>query len=138
MVIRHYSGKFPNSLTRMKENEKIPLEFLEMGDFDKSLIGYQSLAKENPANPAVSEDNLNELGYYFLHFNNDKLARDIFKINTILYPESSNVYDSYAEACLKMGDLELALENYKESFSLNPLNSNAKIMIEELSKRKDN
>jgi CubicO group peptidase (beta-lactamase class C family) len=137
MFIRNQSGILASSWTRMEENEKIPLEFLENGEFEKALKAYQALANKNPINPAVTENNLNELGYRFLNLTNTKLARDIFKVNLFLYPKSSNVYDSYAEACMKMGDLDLALENYKKSLSLDPLNNNAKIMINEMSKRKD-
>ncbi len=137
-ISRYHSGNLSATFTRMKENEKLPIEYLEAGDFDQALEGYQLLAKENPENPAVSENNLNGLGYHFLNLNNLKLSRDVFKINTILYPGSSNVYDSYAEVCMKMGDLDLAIDNYKKSLSLDPQNSNAKIMIEELNQRKGN
>lgn len=134
MIIRYHSGNLDFSLPRMKENRKIPIEHLENGNFDQALAGYQLLRKEDPNNTAISENNLNGLGYHFLNLNNLKLSRDIFKINTILYPNSSNVYDSYAEACLKGGEIELAIENYKKSFALDSNNKNAEQRIKELQK----
>ncbi|MFO8145968.1 MAG: serine hydrolase [Gillisia sp.] len=135
MITRYHSGNPASALTQMKENEILPIEFLETGDFDQALEGYESLMKENPNNPAILEGNLNGLGYHFLSLNNIKLSQDIFKVNTILYPNSSNAYDSYAEASMKIGDLDLAMFNYKKSLSLDPLNSNAQAMIKELSER---
>ena len=134
MIIRYHSGNLDSSLSRMKENEKIPIEHLENGNFDQALEGYKLLRKEDPNNSAISENNLNGLGYHFLNLNNIKLAQDIFKINTILHPNSSNVYDSYAEACLKGGETELALENYKKSFVLDSSNKNAEQRIKDLQK----
>jgi len=42
------------------------------------------------------------------------------------------VYDSYAEACMKMGDLTLAVENYKKSLAMDPKNTGAVKKLEEL------
>ena len=64
------------------------------------------------------------------------LARDLFYVNMHLYRNSSNVYDSYAEACLKNGEEELALANYKISFAMDPKNSNAERVIKELEAKK--
>ena len=47
-------------------------------------------------------------------------------------PESSNAYDSFAEAYMKHGDTKLAIKNYKKSLALNPENENAVKMLKEL------
>jgi hypothetical protein len=52
----------------------------------------------------------------------------------MLYPESSNVYDSYAEACMKLGVLDLATTNYKKSLALDPGNTSAETMLVEIGK----
>ena len=61
-----------------------------------------------------------------------KFARDIFKINMILYPLSPNVYDSYADACFEAGDTKEALINYRKSLSIDAANNHAKERIAEL------
>ncbi len=104
------------------------------GDFDESLAAYQALMAQDPKNPTINESNLNRLGYSFLGEGKMKYAQAIFKVNTILYPESSNVYDSYAEASMKIGETDLAIKNYEKSISLDPQNHNAKKMIEEMRK----
>jgi CubicO group peptidase (beta-lactamase class C family) len=119
----------------MKDDERVPYEHLLAGDFNKALKAYQQIMKDNPKDDAVAEDNLNENGYDLLHNGKGKLSQDIFKINTILYPNSSNVYDSYAEACMKNGDPKEAIKNYKKSLELNPNNENAKKQLAELTKK---
>ena len=136
VILDSNNGTIVSTSDRMDKDEKIPLELLIEGDFTQSLEGYQALMKENSKDPTINENNLNVLGYSFLSNDQTKIAQDIFKVNMILYPESSNVYDSYAEACMKIGDIDLAIENYKKSLSLDPQNSNAKEFIKELQKKK--
>ncbi len=60
-----------------------------------------------------------------------KQAQDIFHVNVLLYPTSANVYDSYAEASLKLGDKALALTNYKRAAAMDPKNTNAARVVQE-------
>ncbi|PKV51441.1 CubicO group peptidase (beta-lactamase class C family) [Aquimarina sp. MAR_2010_214] len=138
LLIHPMKKTVESTLVLMKEGEKIPFEFLEEGNFEEGLKAYQEVMKTDANDPAVSENNLNRLGYRFMGIENLKLAQDIFKVNILLYPESFNVYDSYAEACMKIGDLDLAIENYKKSYSLNEKNTNALKMIEEIEQKKQN
>lgn len=121
---------------RMNNKEIIPVETLIAGDFDKAVEQYQNLMIADPNNPIVDENNINAAGYSLLNAGNIRDAQALFKVNTILYPHSSNVYDSYAEACFKIGNIDLAIENYRKSLNLDPLNNNAERMILELSKMK--
>lgn len=121
---------------RMSDNETVPYEYLLAGNFDKALEGYRTLMKSNPKDQAIGEDNLNRSGYDLLGSGKTKLAVDVFRVNTLLYPKSANVYDSYAEACLKNGDTTLAVVNYRKSLALNPRNSNATTVLKELLTRK--
>lgn len=138
LLIHPMKKTVESTLVLMKEDEKIPFEFLEEGNFEEGLKAYQEIMKTNADDPAVSENNLNRLGYRFMGAENLKLAQDIFKVNMLLYPESFNVYDSYAEACMKIGELDLAIENYKKSYSLNEKNTNALNMIKEIEQKKQN
>ena len=56
----------------------------------------------------------------------------IFKLNVDQFPESSNAYDSYAEALLANGNKEDAIINYKKSVELNPANTNAVEILKNL------
>lgn len=63
------------------------------------------------------------------------LSQNTFKVNMMLYPNSFKVYDSYAEACMKMGETDLAILNYSKLLKLNPQNNNAKHKLKELLKK---
>jgi CubicO group peptidase (beta-lactamase class C family) len=117
---------------KLRDDEKIPYEYLLAGDYDNALKGYQALLQANPKDGAIDEGNLNQQGYSFLGKNDFAMAKSIFKINLTLYPNSANTYDSYAEACMKNGDKAMAIENYKKSLALNPKNDNAVAMLKEL------
>ena len=98
---------------------------------------YLKIKKNDSLNSVIKESHLNSLGYQSLREKNYKQAVEIFKINMLLYPESSNVYDSYAEALLKNGDTINAIDNFKKSLSLDYGNKNAKRHLKKIEKSND-
>ncbi|WP_321538867.1 tetratricopeptide repeat protein [Flavobacterium piscinae] len=76
-----------------------------------------------------NEDALNFYGYQLLWNNENQDAFLIFKLIVSEFPNSSNAYDSFGEICLKLGDKNQALTNYKKSLELNPENFNAEDQI---------
>ncbi|MBK7268908.1 MAG: beta-lactamase family protein [Flavobacteriales bacterium] len=129
-------GSVENGYPRMTDEEHIPFEFVLAGKPDEAVAAYRTLKAAAPEDEAVHEGRLNDVGYSLMATGKTVLARDIFYVNMHLYPKSSNVYDSYAEACLKNGEEELALVNYKKSFAMDPNNSNAARVIKELEGKK--
>jgi CubicO group peptidase (beta-lactamase class C family) len=123
-----------STLQRMKDDEHIPFESVLRGDRDAALKAYTALKAANPQERAVSEEELNYLGYQLMNTGKVKQAQDLFFINMQFYPKSANVYDSYAEACLKLGDKEQALIYYKRTLAMEPRNSNAERIVSELEK----
>jgi CubicO group peptidase (beta-lactamase class C family) len=99
-------------------------------------IANFKLNKNTKANSRYyfSESEFNSLGYYLLNNKRITDAIQLFILNTEENPNSSNAFDSLGEAYMTTGNKELAISNYKKSVELNPLNSNAKQMIEKLSK----
>ena len=79
-----------------------------------------------------SESDINSLGYYYLSRNNTEAAKAIFKINTIEYPSSWNVWDSFAEALMIEGDTAAAIEYYQKSIAMNPGNTNGIKMLKSM------
>lgn len=74
---------------------------------------------------------LNAFGYEVLE--KDAIgAIQVFKLNAEAFPQSGNVWDSLAEACLKAGDLKKAEEYYEKSLSLDPTNENAKKALKKI------
>lgn len=77
---------------------------------------------------------LNNLGYDLMFSDQLADALQIFKLNTVLFPEIGNCWDSYGEALLKTGDQEAALSAYKKALEINPDLPSAQAMVKELQK----
>lgn len=123
-----------STFDRMKDDEHVPYEFVERGDQDAAVGAYAKLKTADPEDPAVNEQQLNVLGYQLMNEGKLKQARTLLFVNTQLHPMSANVYDSYAEACLKFGDRKEALIQYKRALAMDPKNTNAARVIAELEK----
>lgn len=83
----------------------------------------------------LRESEMNDLGYLLLSQGYALQAMETFKINTLLFPESWNAYDSYAEALLKSGKKEEAVMMYKKSIALNPDNEGGKKALKQLEEK---
>lgn len=99
----------------------------------------QYFHKKREAKPGIilfEEREMNALGYRFLQNGKIKEAIELFKLNTIAYPNSSNTYDSLGEAYLADGQKDLAVKNYEKSLELNPNNTNAQKVLKQLKEKK--
>lgn len=79
-----------------------------------------------------SESDLNSWGYTLLRQGETQKALEIFKLNTVLHPQSGNAFDSLAEAYLTSGNKELAKAYYQKSVELNPKNTTAVEVLKRL------
>jgi tetratricopeptide (TPR) repeat protein len=68
---------------------------------------------------------LNNLGLQLLFNGKVQEGVNILNLNTILYPNSANGFDSLAEGYLVQGNTELAKKNFNLSLKLDPQNQNA-------------
>lgn len=68
---------------------------------------------------------------------NEELDKDleVFKLTTILFPDSFNAYDSYGEALLKANRKAEAIEMYEKSIELNPENENGEKVLLQLKQK---
>jgi pimeloyl-ACP methyl ester carboxylesterase len=96
---------------------------------------FHNKRKSEPDIIIFEEGEINSLGYRFLQNGKIKDAIELFKLNTIAYPNSGNVYDSLGEAYMKSGDTQSAINNYQKSLEFNPENNNAKEMLKKLKKK---
>ncbi|GAB1855760.1 hypothetical protein MHTCC0001_05940 [Flavobacteriaceae bacterium MHTCC 0001] len=87
------------------------------GSIDESIEFYHKF-KADTINYAVSEDNLNTLGYRLMQKQKIDESLAVFKLNMEEYPNSANTYDSYGDALLAKGDSINALKNYKRCFEM--------------------
>jgi tetratricopeptide (TPR) repeat protein len=66
----------------------------------------------------LTENDINLAGYHYLNAGKLSPALAIFSSNTILFPTSVNVHDSYAEGLAADGQNALALEYYEKAVAL--------------------
>jgi tetratricopeptide (TPR) repeat protein len=120
---REHDGK-TYTFSKMAEGEKTAREYLLNGEYKKALTGYQMIQKNDSLDRTIRERTFNKLGYEALKNKNYKKAVEIFTINTKLYPNSSNTYDSLGEAYWYLKDTLKTKENFKKALSINPENRN--------------
>lgn len=97
-----------------------------------ALEAYQQAKLQFADEMAFNENHLNELGYNYLSKDQIEAAIQVFLINVMAFPKSSNVYDSAGEAYLKKGDKELAKLYYTKAFQMDPSNDNAQKILADL------
>ena len=65
-----------------------------------------------------SESEMNSFGYAFIRARKYEEAILIFEKNTINNPKSPNAFDSFADACLAAGKIDLSIKNYEKAVEL--------------------
>jgi len=114
---------------KLSDSVDIPSEYLKKGNYDKALSGYLEIQKQDSTHWSIEEYEFNRLGYSLLREKKYENAINVFKINVALYPKSSNVYDSLADAYLRSGDSLQAYDNYKMALELDVDNVRAQQYI---------
>jgi tetratricopeptide (TPR) repeat protein len=61
-----------------------------------------------------------------------QLALEVFKLNTIMFPNSANTYDSYAFGLRATGKKKEAIQMYQKSLAMDPNNDDGKQALKEL------
>jgi tetratricopeptide (TPR) repeat protein len=123
------------SFKKMRTGEKTPTEYFQAADFENAMSAFKEIQQKDSLDPSIEESVLNKVGYNYLNQNNFKNAIEIFKINTVLYPKSSNTYDSLGDAYLKIKDTINAIANYNNALSINPENRSSLRMLHTINKK---
>ncbi len=126
LIEKYISGKIKLSQTRnlaylldYENGIDHILDIIQKGDTDDQ--GYN-----------ISEAAINSLGYRLIRGDRPMDALKILKLNTEIYPNAFNTFDSYGEILLVTGDTANAIKAYEKSLELNPENENAKKVLLEL------
>ena len=130
-IAKHIEKILYNEKYEMPE-EPIVIKFarkISDDGVDNAIKYIKNLSPEE--SKKLNERDINNLGYSLLNTGQTKEAIKIFKLNIDKY-NSANSYDSYAEALMKDGQTEAAIENYKKSLEMNPGNSNAVEMLKQM------
>ena len=115
VITSEEGGGEPQTGRRVAETVRVPADDLEAGRLDSAIAGYRRLRDANPNDPSVAELRFNALGYALLTREDYKPAIAILRLNTELYPDSANTWDSLAEAHMKKGDKKQAIALYRKA-----------------------
>lgn len=112
---------------RLPDDRLLPSELIAAGRIDEAMAAYRT-------SQDVDEDRINTIAYDLLEDParvDDAIA--LFTLNTELFAGSANTWDSLGEGCMATGRTELAIASYRKALDLDPANTHAQKMLEELS-----
>jgi alpha/beta superfamily hydrolase len=118
--------KTPGHAPAPKQPADIPQEVQILEELDQAggaAKVEQKLATARQHDPKATlfpEQVVNIMGYEHLQAGDVTGAVEIFKLNTLAYPNSPNTYDSLADGYIAAGQKELALESSKRALELLP------------------
>ncbi|MEM7482841.1 MAG: serine hydrolase [Acidobacteriota bacterium] len=92
----------------------------------------QSLLAEDEVRANRVEGRINVIGYQFMRADKLAEAQQVFELNTRLFPQAFNTWDSLGEVYMNQEKNAAAIESYQRSLELNPENRNAEAMIERM------
>ena len=107
-------------------------EFIIIGTNTGDLIEILTQEVENKVVYDFSEDEVNIYGYDLMRDEKYEDALTVLRLNTELYPDSWNTFDSYGECLLETGDTVSGIKAYEKSLELNPNNKTAIEVLREL------
>ncbi|MFT5338157.1 MAG: tetratricopeptide (TPR) repeat protein [Sphingobacteriales bacterium] len=106
----------------------------ELVDQGKSMNEVISLIQKEGTGESefdISENAINRLAYNILGKGQEIEALSLFQLNTELFPDGFNTWDSYGECLMLLGQKEDGIKAYEKSLELNPKNKNAEKVISE-------
>ena len=98
---------------------------------EAAIASYRARRRAEPAT-ALSERQVNRVGYWLLGKKKPKEAIAVFEMNVEDFPASWNVWDSLGEALAEDGQRPRAIASYEKSLALNPSNTNGVEMLRKL------
>ena len=116
-----------------KKKLRVPLsELWEDGNTTDEIS--EMLKNDDKTKPLyyVSEGEMNVFGYELMRKGKNEDALVIFELNTELYPNEFNTYDSYGECLLLLGYTINAIKAYKKSIDLNPNHFSAEEILRKI------
>jgi CubicO group peptidase (beta-lactamase class C family) len=115
---------------RLADDQPMPRELLLAGHVSKAVEAYRKL--QEAQDEAASEDYLNNEGIGLADLGRYDASIKILKLNTVLYPNSANTWDSVGYAYARQGDKEQAREFYRKALEIDPKFPSAVAALEKL------
>jgi hypothetical protein len=118
-------GETPSAaalISRIIENEGI----------NKAIHAFLDLKGDSSREVYFDEDEFSSLGDSLLRAGRIEEAINVFKMSTMLFPESGNAFARLGEGYMLKGDRKRAVENYEKSLELEPENGNAAFILDRI------
>ncbi len=122
-------------IANQKPISKLLMKTIQEQDVAAAIKQYYDLKSRDPETYNFSESELCSLGYDLWTAQRIKDAIEIFKLNIVAYPQSSDAYYCLGEAYMEGGDKENAIVSFSKSLELDPQNNYAAEMLKKLGKR---
>jgi pimeloyl-ACP methyl ester carboxylesterase len=136
-IHRDYPGKIVTTIHQMlfTDPDAALRKVLQEQGVDSCIARYKKMKTVYPEG-SITEGTLNKLGYELVRKKDFKGAIRLFELNTMMYPNSFNVFDSLGDAYMNAGDKNAAIKNYSRSLKMNPQNKNAQMILNRLNEAK--
>jgi CubicO group peptidase (beta-lactamase class C family) len=126
------------TIMAMVADEELPL--VQAGRAVVELLGGRTTPAEQTLRKLAEENEqiegaVNQIGYVLLGADLAEAAENVFELNTRLFPDAFNTWDSLAEVQMLLGNDVDALRLYQRSLDLNENNRNAQAMIARIQSR---
>ncbi len=110
-ALRYLFDFYRFDIRKLRENPDLNADSLLNAHFEQvsAIMGTRAVP---------GEENVNNLGYFFMSINKLDKAYALLKRNTVNYPRSSNAWDSLGDYYVAAGDKPKAIEAFKKSLSL--------------------
>lgn len=118
-------GTYKNPVNQLEK------KILEQG-ITKAISTFMDKNGKHQDTLQISERDMNALGYRMMSRGRYQDAKQIFGMNMKAYPYSANVFDSYAEICLRTGDRKNAAKYYTQAAQKDSNNKQAKSVAQQL------
>ncbi|MEZ0207501.1 serine hydrolase [Ideonella sp.] len=123
-LLQHGPEGKTERLPRLRDGERLPRELLLAGEYEAALKAYQAL--RDAKDDAGKESYLNEVGMNLVTQRQVDTGLAVLKINTELYPNAANTWDSLGAAYLAQGNKAMARESYQHALRIDPVFPSAK------------
>jgi len=110
--VRSY-GNYQSHL-KLAKDEQMAGDALNTDDYADALIAYRTLLEKDSSDESLSEGRLNNQGLSMMKENFD-YAIKLLTINTDLYPDSANTWDSLAFAYQQANIKHKAIQHYRNA-----------------------
>jgi len=119
-ILNIFEG-LPYQLPKLPISEKL-YDLIDEHGGNVAVNVYDSLRAARDTTYDFSESELNTLGYQLLSENKKMEAVQIFRLNTISYPNSSNAFDSLGDAYVEIRDKDEAIKSFQKAVDLDKNN----------------